>query len=148
MKRARTWILIADGARARVLECGPRGGGLREVEAMVFEADHAATRDLAADRPGRSFSSTTDARSAMEPRSDPHRRLKRAFARRLAAALESGLAAGGYDRLVVVAAPVTMGDLRAELSDRVAAAVAVEVDKDLTKVPDDEVLPHLPEGAV
>jgi protein required for attachment to host cells len=48
-----------------------------------------------------------------------------------------------YDRLIIVAAPVTLGDLRAALSQKVVAHVVTEVAKDLTKLPIDEVSRHL-----
>lgn len=143
MKPVRTWVLVADGARARVLVNEGPGKGLRPVAGHVFEGEHGATHDLVTDRQGRSFSSVGHGRSAIEARSDPHRDLKVKFALSLVAMLSEGLSAGSYDRLVLVATPVTLGDLRAHLTDQVRARVAGEVALDLTKVPNEDIGPHL-----
>lgn len=141
MKPTRTWVLIADGARARILENDGPGRGLKEVPGAAFSAEHAATHDIVRDRSGRTHESVGPGRSAIEAHSDPHRELKRKFADLLAGELASAL--GRYDRLVLVAAPVTLGDLRAALTDQVRAKITGELASDLTKTPDHEVAAHL-----
>ncbi|MBO0743000.1 MAG: host attachment protein [Hyphomicrobiaceae bacterium] len=143
MKPTRTWILIADGARARILQNDGPGKGLQALEGHVWHGDHAATHELMTDRTGRAFSSTGPARSAIEPHSDPHRQLKRNFARRLADALADGWRDRAFDRLILVAAPTALGDLRAALSAEVRAKVVAQVPKDLTKTPDAALAEHL-----
>jgi protein required for attachment to host cells len=71
----------------------------------------------------------------MESPTDPHREQKRRFARRIAQAVEERWAAKSFDRLVLVAPAVTMGDLRGLLPDRVKAVVTAEVVADLTNTP-------------
>jgi protein required for attachment to host cells len=143
MKPTRTWVLIADGARARVLENDGPGRGLTAVEGLIFSSDHSATHDLVLDRQGRSFSSQGHGRSAIEPHSDPHRDLKTKFAHHLADVLSRGLEQGSYDRLVIVATPVTLGDLRAAMTDPVRSKIIGELAQDLTKLPTAEVASHL-----
>ena len=145
MRRIRTWVLIADAARAKVFETKGRGTGLTAVADMSLEAEVPPSRELGNDRPGRSFDSVGNARHAMQPPSDPHRKQKRQFARRIAEAVQARQAANSFDRLVVVAPPVTMGDLRAELPEKVKAAVTAEVVADLTKTPVAELPAHLSE---
>ena len=143
MKPTRTWVLIADGARARILgHLGP-GHGLTALDGLTFNGDHSATHDLVSDRQGRSFSSVGPGRSAIEAHTDPHRDLKTKFAKRLAEVLTNGLEQNAYDRLVIVAAPATLGDLRAAITDRVRSKVVGEVAQDLTKIPNGEVATHL-----
>jgi protein required for attachment to host cells len=146
MKPTTTWILIADGARARIFANHGPGKGIEVVEGATFDADHRPDREIMSDKPGRSFESVGETRHAIQPHHDPHRELKRAFSERLAAMLEEKLAAKAYDRVVLVAPPVTLGDLRAALSEHVRAAVYAELDKDLTKTPMAELPQHL--GAV
>ena len=143
MKPTRTWVLIADGARARILENLGPGHGLTARDGLVFHGDHSATHDLVSDRQGRSFSSHGPGRSAIEAHTDPHRDLKTKFANRLAEALTNGLEQNAFDRLVIVASPVTLGDLRSVISDRVRAKVVGEVAQDLTKLPNGEIATHL-----
>ena len=143
MKPTRTWVLIADGARARILENDGPGHGLHEVAGHEFSSDHAATHDLVTDRQGRSHSSVGPGRSAIEPHSDPHRQLKAKFAHLLADALARGLEQNAYDRLILVATPVTLGDLRSAISSHVKAKVVGEIAQDLTKMPNADVGEHL-----
>lgn len=143
MKAVRTWVLIADGARARILENTGPGHGLSPVEGMVFQGDHAATHDLVSDREGRSYSSHGPGRSAVQSRSDPHRELKSSFAHHLADVLAGALEQKSFDRLIIAASPVTLGDLRAAMSDHVRAKVSGEVAHDLTKIPNNDVADHL-----
>jgi protein required for attachment to host cells len=143
MKPIRTWVLIADAARARVFEARGKGHGLTIVQDMSLDAELAPSRDLGADRPGRSFESVGSTRHAMESPSDPHRELKRRFARRIAEAVEERRAAKSFDRLVLIAPAVTMGDLRAALTEGVKATVTAEVVADLTNTPMGELPAHL-----
>jgi protein required for attachment to host cells len=143
MKSVKTWILIADGARARVLLNEGPGRGIQVVEGLVFHGDHSATHDLVSDREGRSYSSHGPGRSAIEPHSDPHRELKKTFVHGLARMLARELEQHAYERLVIVAPPVALGDLRAAISDHVRSKVVSEVAHDLTKLPNDEIAVHL-----
>ena len=143
MKPVRTWIVIADGARARVLVNKGVGKGVAPVEGAVFEVEHPPSGELTTDRPGRSFDSVGGGRHAMEPSSDPRRRAKKAFLRELAAFLHKQAEAKAYDRLVILAPPQALGDLRGEISDQVQALVIAEEARDLAPVPNDEIPKHL-----
>ncbi len=139
-----TWVLIADGARARVLAQEKPFEQLRPAfEQEEFTGSRAQTKDIVSDRPGRSFDSGGQGRHAMEPPTDPQRYAKFAFARELAARLEEAAHAGRFARLVLVAAPKTLGDLRELLPDPVRTKVVAEIDKDLTRVPLRDLPGHL-----
>jgi protein required for attachment to host cells len=133
MKPVRTWIVVADGAHSRVFENMGKSGEVTELEGLRRDTDLPPTRELDEDRPGRGNVPATTSRHAFQPTSDAHRELKRGFAEDLAAMLDEQLEAGAYDRLVVVAAPTTLGDLRAAFSDRLKSVIRAEIDKDLTK---------------
>jgi protein required for attachment to host cells len=143
MRPTTTWILIADGARARIFANHGPGKGVEAVEGAEFAADHRPDREILSDKPGRTFESVGTTRHAIQPHHDPHRELKRAFSERLAQLLDQKLAQKAYDRVVLVAPPVTLGDLREALSDPVKAAVYAELGKDLTKTPTHELPEHL-----
>ena len=143
MKPTRTWVLIADGARARLLENTGPGHGLEPVEGMTFDGDHSATHDLVTKREGRGHNSVGAGRYAVASHSDPHRELKVKFAQALADVLAGGLDRKAYDRLVIAASPVTLGDLRAATSAGVRARVTGEIAHDLTRIPNREVAGHL-----
>jgi protein required for attachment to host cells len=148
MKPIRTWVLIADAARARVFETRGRGSGLTPVADMTLETTLLPSHEIGSDRPGRSFDSAGVGRHAMESPTDPHREQKRQFARRIAEAVEARQATGSFDRLVLVAPAVTMGDLRALLRCKVKTAVTAEVVADLTNTPVNELPAHLAQHGV
>lgn len=143
MKPDRTWIVIADGAHARVLEHSADNPKLEAVEGLAFDAHLPPTHEILTDRPGRSFESSGRTRHAKAGRSDPHRELKREMAKKLAGALKSKLVEKRYEHLVLVAPPVTLGDLRDALAKSVRARVAAELAQDLVKTPQSQLRRHL-----
>ena len=143
MKRKRTWVLIADGGHAKVFESEGPGTELAPVQGMIFSVDLPANRDILADRPGRGHEFHGPGRHAIENRSDPHRALKREFAQKLGGILEAKLAEKSFDRLVLVAPPPALGDLRDVLPKSVLAKVTAELAQDLVKTPHSELPSHL-----
>jgi protein required for attachment to host cells len=139
MKRERIWVLVADSSRARILRSPElRATDDRHFADLVLESEHKPAREIMADKPGRSIRSVGARRSAMEYRSDPVRLQTEQFAGVLAGQLEHRLAAGEFDRIVIVAEPRMLGAIRRKLPQQLAATVAAEVAKDLTKLPMDE----------
>lgn len=138
-----TWILIADGARARLASVERHGSSTELVEKFEYQADHRPSRELGRDRPARVHESQGATRHAVEPKVDPHRALKREFADTISEALDDNLAQKNFDRLIVVAPPVTLGDLRRVFSEPVKSKIFAEVAMDLTKVPNSEVPRHI-----
>lgn len=145
MKPTRSWIVIADGARARILENTGPGKGLNPLPGEEMSKRLHPSRDINADRPGRTHDRMGPQRHAMEPPSDPHREEKRQFAEELAELLNTAARLNNFDRLVLVAPAKTLGDLRQSLDKQAAARVSGELPKDLTKVPDHELAGHLGE---
>jgi protein required for attachment to host cells len=143
MKATRTWILIADGGRARILERMGKGQDVHAVPSCDFSNVSPPSHELGSDRPGRVHESQGQQRHAIEPRHDPHRALETLFAHQLADILEKHRTGGGFDDLVIVAPPAMLGDLRKALSAPLRAAVVGEIAKDLTKVPNHEIMRHL-----
>jgi protein required for attachment to host cells len=135
MKAVRTWIVIADGANARVLlNTGP-GKGVSEMEHLDISVDHAPNREILSDRQGRSFDSHGSGKHAMESASDPHRENKRAFAVHIVSLLSDELQKRSFDGLVLVAAPAFLGDLRSAMPNNLKSVLKGELAKDLTHEP-------------
>ena len=143
MKKTVTWVLIADGAQARVLENTGPGKGLQQVKGLDWAMPPKQAQDIQADKPGRSFSSAGAGRSAMEPRTDPVEHRETEFVKSLAANMDRQLQDGAYDRLIVVAAPIALGDIRKAVSPGVRKSIMAELDKDLTNLPTDKLAAHL-----
>lgn len=135
MKPVITWILVADGAQARVLENRGPGKGLTQVKGLAVEDIRLKARDINSDKPGRSYSSVGPGRSAMEPTSDPVAQREAEFVRSLAGVLEEKHGAGAYHRLIIAADPTALGNIREALCPEVRKSIMAEVPKDLTNVP-------------
>lgn len=142
MKKTVTWILIADGTQARVLEHTGPGKGLATVKGLDWSIPPLQSQDIDSDRPGRGHSSGGSARSAMEPKTDPAQHREAEFVRTVAHELDRKAKDGAFDRLVIAAAPIALGNLRKVLSDFVKKTIVAELDKDLTNVPTANVDKH------
>ncbi|MFO1082948.1 MAG: host attachment protein [Reyranellaceae bacterium] len=134
----KTWIVVADGARARffspdkdlakLVATGPAD--------LVAPASRLRPRDLKSDKPGRGFSaSRSGARHAFEPPHDYHKLEKRRFMAILAEALDDACERRAFDRLILVAPRRSLGELRGLLSKKVLESLHQEVAKDLTNEP-------------
>ncbi len=140
-----TYVLIADGARARLFVVEEGTADLKPALGQEFIGTNLPSREIASDRPGRSFDSAGSGRHAMEPPTDPHRHAERVFAQEVAAVLENALRRNEFHNLVVVAPPKALGDLRGEFSDALRNRVTAELNKDLTKVAIHDLPSHLAE---
>jgi len=103
MKQDRTWIVVADGAKARILLYKPHQKGVQQLPDGEFHDSHPATHDLVTERQPRVHDSVGHARHAVEPRIDPHDQRETRFLTRLAAHLDGAEQRGEFEHLVVVA---------------------------------------------
>jgi protein required for attachment to host cells len=140
MNKTVTWVVVADGSRARLFFNQGPGKGLHPLPDGNISVEHPPTREINADRAGRTFDSAGEGRHAKEPSTDPHRNSKRVFAQKVANRLEQGHRQNAFDRLVLVAPPQALGDLRASLDKGVRTKVSGELNKDLTHLKDHELL--------
>lgn len=139
----KTWILIADGARAKVYQNNGPGTGLRETRFPEMVGAHEPSKEIYADRPGRMQSAPGGAVHRMDYPSDPHREQKRIFAKDIADFLKLQQREKAFDDLVIVAPAKTLGDLRELLDKSVASHVKIEVAKDLTQFSAQDLHKHL-----
>jgi len=141
MKATKTWILVADGAQAKVFEHGGPGSGLTPVKDFQFSQEHLKAQDINTDRPGRRFDGGVNHRSGMEA-SDPVQMRETRFVQSIATRLDVMQADRRFDRLIIAAAPTALGDLRPALSDKVKSTIIAELPKDLTNVPQPQLSKH------
>ena len=143
MKRQTTWILIADASLAHVMASTGKESDLAKVEDFQLDGTTLPGRDLAADRPGRSFDRAGEGRHGMEPRTNPREVEQERFAREIVGALDKADRRQRFDRLILVAPPTFMGLLRDILPPGLANKVSGELTKDLTKVAIHDLPDHL-----
>ena len=141
MKKTVTWVLIADGAQARVLENTGPGKGLKLVEGLDFAIQPLQAQDIVTDRNG--SKSGGGSHGGFESRTDPVAHRETAFVKSLADMLNRKQQSGAFDRLVIAAAPIALGDIRKAISPAVQKLVIAELNKDLTNLPTDKLDAHL-----
>jgi len=131
----RIWFVVADEGRARVLERAQPRAALQELKELRDELAQARGAELRRDAKGRLYGKgerfmghTTD------PKTEPHEKEARKFARQIAHLLEQARNERRYDHVFIVAAPAFLGMLRQELPESVRNVVAGEFDQDLVKL--------------
>lgn len=140
MKQPETWFVIADGQRARIVRRlrTPRPG-VEDVFPYVWINSELISLEIDNEGLGRGSAPADSATfHTIQPGPDPRRQLKQEFAEELAEFLNLQAKTRKFDRLVLVAAPKTLGDIRTKLNEQARAAIVAELDRDLTRFPDDE----------
>lgn len=143
MKKTKTWILVADGAQARMYETDARGKEFVALPHGEFLAANLPSREIDADKPGQGFDRVGQGQRRMQPRTDSQRHAKAEFARHLAEFLEQKQQRQAYDALVIVAPAKALGDLRVALAPGVKKLVLAELSKDLVHLNERELPRHL-----
>ena len=137
MKPIKTLVLLANDEHAGLFENHGMGKGLTEIEDLA--ASVLADTDVRyADRPGRNAATPGVAQHAFDQAE--HDQAQAAVAKAVLAETEARFAEGRFDRFVMAAAPDTLGVLRAGLSKKLKAALAVDVAKDWLKLSPGEVV--------
>lgn len=136
----RTWIVVADGGHARILESGHLHSGVTVRLELTSEARQTAGK-LAADRLPRTQESGYTARHGIEPRLSLKDHEKRLLATRLSDYLRGGLA--NFDQLILVAPVRFLNLVRDTMPSSVAKKVSTMRGKDITWMTNAQVLEHL-----
>jgi protein required for attachment to host cells len=131
-------ILVADGQKALFLRNKGNSQRIELVVERILEQDNPATREQGTDRPGRSIASPGVAGSAMEE-VDWHHLAKERFANELAGALYRHAHANRFEKLVIIAPPKIIGNLRKAFHVEVVDRIAAEIPKELTSHPVSEI---------
>jgi protein required for attachment to host cells len=123
----KTWVLVADSTRARVFSAPSPVAALTE-EAEI--AHPAPLRDRS-DANGRNESQAGSHRNLYEPQVDVKSQSLSIFAKKVADYLSDARARGKYEKLVLVAAPAVLGEIRGHLDQPTAKMLARELHKDI-----------------
>lgn len=134
----KNWVVVANSARARVLEPADTPGRFVHRADLVHTRSRLKGVDLEDDRPGH-MAATGHGYGTAEylPRRSAHEREQSVFAREIATLLDSGVARGECAGLVLVASNPFLGRLHAELGDAAQKAVLRTVASDYTRLPDE-----------
>ena len=137
-------FVIADGGHVRFV-FPAEDNALRTRDASDAPHLHDQSSDLGSDKPGRSFESGSVTRHAIAPKHDPHEMEKQKFAHTVAKKVCDLSAADGFNELILVAPSHILSEIKDHLDVTTAAKLVGTLAKDLTKVPDNALYPHLKE---
>jgi protein required for attachment to host cells len=127
MNSGKTWILVADNSRAQLYLNVAPGKQLQKV------------KDIAS--PPEQIPRHTDSHDGQDRRHDGE-----LFAGQLCTLLNEGRVKHNFDRLILVAAPRFLGQIRAKLDKATHASVSATLDKDFMSFSDSEIQQHLHES--
>lgn len=139
------WILTADRRRARIFSAEKaHSQQITEIQSF-FQPDSAfQDRELVEPKPGRTTDRAGEGRHAMEPRTSEREKSASRFVKDVIGKIEKAHHNGRFSKLVLVASPDVLGEIRANLSNNLKHDVTFELDKELTGLRPDELRQHLP----
>lgn len=139
-----TWVLVADGAKARLFAVAEEGRSIAEIGDFFNPEGMADGRELLQDRPSTTHDRFGHGRHAIEPHTRLRQKSAEIFARELDKALERGRVDRRYQDVVLIAPAHFLGTLNAALNKRVRALVKAELPKNLTRADAQTVMAYLP----
>jgi protein required for attachment to host cells len=136
------WVVVCDGGKALILENNgdKQYPDLRTRE--VFAQENPPTSEQGTDRPGRSHSSVGPGRSAVG-QTDWHDQAEEKFLKDLIGKIHLAVHGGETKELVIVAPPRALGMIREHYTPAIKQVLLGEIDKDLVKIPVDQIEKHL-----
>jgi protein required for attachment to host cells len=142
MKHPRTWYVVTDDGRARILQKLDAHDTFDTHREFVSADIHRHTHELGMERPGRTRESANSAHHALQLREDLHRADKRNFVYEVARALNEANIRDEFDRLILVAPAHALGELNHALDAPTQRKIAAQLQKDLTNVPNADLAKH------
>ena len=131
-------VLVADGRKMLFFRNkGDRMAPNLEAE-TVKRQDNPYDRDQASDAPGRSINSVGSQRSAME-QTNFHELEETRFAVEAAELLKRRALSNEFEKLIVVAPPAALGEMRKHYHKEVQSRLVGEIAKDLANHPVPEI---------
>lgn len=137
------WILVADGAHARIFQGGKTDSTLTEVGCFINPEGRAHGRDITTEGPPTVQEGATPTRHGIEPHTTLREKSAERFARSLDETLLRARDERKYERLVIIAPPHFLGELKQHLSARVRERVVGEIPRNYTALPPAELHQHL-----
>jgi len=147
----RVRVVVADRAQVLFYDAERPESKLQLAGQMTDPEARLRDRDYKSDRPGRVFDHAPGGkrRGAVAHHSTggertPRKHEAEVFARRIVDELERAQRQNHFDRLVLMAAPEFLGDLREVMPKSLSQAIALEIDKDLVHEDELAIRGHLP----
>ena len=143
---SKSWILVADAARARLFELPSRNANMMEIACYTYPDSRSPGQHGANGRLPRAQESANAIRHAIEPHTSLQEKHLAQFAEMLRETLKRGRMEERYDKLVLIAPPRFLGVLRECLDKRTRECVVDEIGLDLIGLSPVELRARLPAG--
>lgn len=137
-----TWIVVADRSRARIMADHGKNTELSEIRTLVNPEGAMRQCECSSDRQGY-FGGRKGALEAGDPETDFRRKTAETFAVQVVDFLETGRTSHQFGRVILLAAPSFLGNLRQKMPAPLARMVELQVDKDFSKSSPGEISAHL-----
>lgn len=141
-----TWVVVADSSRARIFTAKTSTSPLDELETLAHPEGRLHEQDISSDLPGKDKGSGGGGGHAYQDETTPKEQEAINFAKRVSAHINDAFNANKFHRLVIVAAPAFLGELRNQLSDQVNKLVCFDLNKNITLQSAEEIRNHLPKS--
>ena len=138
----KSWVVVCDGAKALIMQ---NAGDAELMNLKVLETltqPSEPDREIGTEKPGRTHAANGFSGSAVEETSWQDQ-AETQFLKQVAEKLDELVQEKGARRIVLVAPPKALGALRPALGADTQTAITVEVAKDYTNMPVDEIERHL-----
>lgn len=144
----RTWIVVADRSSARLFQQESGVRNWKPVREIDNPQGRLKSRDIESDRSGssRGVGNTSYPMHGLANKGEATFHILRAFAKKVAGILQQGRVQEHFDRLVLVAEPRLLGEIRSCLDRPTRARVELTVPKVLTGLHDQALQNHLREN--
>ncbi len=146
----RVRIVVADRSEARFYDALHANAHLQLIGQLTDSQARLHDRDLKSDRPGRVFDRASGggrrgavAHHATGGERSPLQHEAEVFAQRIAGELEKSLNEHAFERMVLIAEPGFLGQLRSVMPKSLLKTVVQQVNKDLVHQDDRTILGHL-----
>jgi len=133
-----TFVVVADGRKMLFFRNDGDAQNPNLIVERKREQDNPSDGEQGTDRPGRSFSSVGPGRSAYEE-TDFHQLEEDRFAAETAELLKKRALNNDFEKLIIVAPPKTLGELRKHYHKEVESRLIGEIDKSLTGHPVEDI---------
>ena len=138
-------IVVADSTRARIFTTATAHSPLSEIETMLHPESRVHDRAITSDLPGKVKGRDGSGGHAFEDKTDLKKHEHAEFARQVAEYVDAAQNEHNFSKLLLVAAPAFLGELRKYLSAETSTKIVIELDKNLTQHSVDDIRKHLPE---
>lgn len=126
-----TWVVVADSSRGKIYMQDKHSGDLQEQVDLVHPSARLHGVELTSDRSGRHVGAFGQGSHLFDARTEAKDHEAETFAKEIAERLETGRTSGQFQKLVLMAPPKFLGELRKQLGDEVRKLVVEEIAKDL-----------------